>query len=265
MKKINLTDGTKIHCLKETEALVLDEHISGYLEIGIDISEKDTIIDVGANIGVFGVRLSQKFQNISIYSFEPIPEIYKSLKKNAELSLNPNFKTYMMGLSNKKQILDFTYYPNSPALSTSHPEVWQNDKNHFNSAVEGSILTMGSQFWWSKLIPKVFIPFIAKYLQANQQKISSQVITLSDFVEKEKIQKIKLLKIDCEGEEINVLYGIQKNHWEKIESIVMEINDINHNLKMAKSILSKNGFQKIKLVKEKGFEKTKLINLYATK
>ena len=89
---------------------------------------------------------------------------------------------------------------------------------------------MGSQFWWSKLIPKVFIPFIAKYLQANQQKISSQVITLSDFVEKEKIQKIKLLKIDCEGEEINVLYGIQKNHWEKIESIVMEINDINHNL-----------------------------------
>ena len=85
MKKINLTDGTKIHCLKETEALVLDEHISGYLEIGLDISEKDTIIDVGANIGVFGVRLSQKFQNISIYSFEPIPEIYKSLKKNSEL------------------------------------------------------------------------------------------------------------------------------------------------------------------------------------
>ena len=62
MKKINLTDGTKIHCLKETEALVLDEHINGYLEIGLEISKKGAIIDVGANIGVFGMRLSQKFK-----------------------------------------------------------------------------------------------------------------------------------------------------------------------------------------------------------
>ena len=265
MKKINLTDGTKIHCLKETEALVLDEHINGYLEIGLEISAKDAINDVGANIGVFGMRLSQKFKNIPIYSFEPIPEIYKTLKKNAEDSQNPNFKTYMMGISNKAQLLEFTYYPNSPALSTSHPEVWQNDKNHFNYAIQGSISSMRSKFWWSKLIPNFFIPFIARYLQSNQQKISSQVITLSDFIKKEKIQKIQLLKIDCEGEEINVLSGVQKTHWRKIESIVMEINDINHNLKMAKNILSKNGFQKIKLIKEKGFEKTNLINLYATK
>ena len=34
MKKINLKDGTKIYCLKETEAVVLDEHINGYLEFG---------------------------------------------------------------------------------------------------------------------------------------------------------------------------------------------------------------------------------------
>ena len=64
MKKIYLNDGTRIYCLKETEAIVLDEHIKGYLNLGVNIKNGDTIIDVGANIGVLGVRLSKKFNDI---------------------------------------------------------------------------------------------------------------------------------------------------------------------------------------------------------
>ena len=109
MKKINLNDGTEIYCLKETEAIVLDEHIKGYLSFGIDIKNGDTIIDVGANIGMLGMRLSKDFHNIIIHSFEPIPEIYAVLRRNAAISLNSNFKTYMMGLSNINRILNFTY------------------------------------------------------------------------------------------------------------------------------------------------------------
>ena len=57
------------------------------------IQKNMNVIDIGANIGVFGVRLSKQFQDIHIYCFEPIPEIYNVLKKNAECSLNTNFKT----------------------------------------------------------------------------------------------------------------------------------------------------------------------------
>ena len=38
MKKINLNDGTAIYCLKETEAVVLDEHIHGYLNFDMFLS-----------------------------------------------------------------------------------------------------------------------------------------------------------------------------------------------------------------------------------
>ena len=265
MKKINLNDGTPIYCLKETEAIVLDEHIKGYLEFGINIKNGDTIIDIGANIGVLGIRLSQDFNNMHIHCFEPIPAIYKVLESNSELSLNPNFETHMMGISNTNKILNFTYYPNSPALSTSQPQVWKNDKNNFLSAIEGSILNMSEKLWWAKLIPKFMIPLISKYLQANSKEVKSKVITLSSFIEKEKIKNINLLKIDCEGEEVNVLYGIKDSHWPIIHAIVMEVNDVNDNLKIAKNILSKNGFKDIKSEKEKGFEKTKLINIYASK
>jgi len=186
MKKINLNDGTEIYCLKETEAIVLDEHIKGYLSFGIDLKNGDTIIDVGANIGVLGLRLSKYFHNIHIHCFEPIPEIHAVLKRNAEISLNSNFKTYMMGLSNVNRTLNFTYYPNSPALSTAQPQIWKDDQDNFRSAVEGNIASMPLQLWWTKLIPKFMTPLIAKYLTANSKEVQSKVITLSDFIEKEK-------------------------------------------------------------------------------
>ena len=265
MKKINLNDGTPIYCLKETEAIVLDEHIKGYLNLGISIKENDTIIDVGANIGVLGVRLSKKFKNINIYSFEPIPIIHNVLAKNAEISLNKNFKTFRVGISNKNEEINFTYYPNSPALSTSKPEIWEKNNDSFLAAVEGSITNVTVKFWWAKLIPNFFIPLIAKYLKANQQQVQSQVITLSNFIEMKEIKKIDLLKIDCEGEELNVLQGIKKNHWKKIKSVVMEVYEIDNSFELAKNILSTNGFKNIKSEKERGFEKTQLINIFATK
>ena len=265
MKKINLNDGLPIYCLKETEAIVLDEHVKGYLNFGIQIKNTDVIIDVGANIGVLGVRLSKKLKDIHIHSFEPIPEIYTVLKKNAKLSLNKNFKAYQMGVSNTNKKINFTYYPNSPALSTSNPQIWEHDKKSFISAVEGSISNAPKSFWWAKLIPKFITPLIAQYLQANKRYVEGKVVTLSSFIENEKIKNINLLKIDCEGEEVNVLRGIKNKHWTLIDAVIMEANDIKNNIEISTSILSKNGFKTIRMEKEKGFEQTQLINIYATK
>ena len=57
MKKTTLIDGTKINCISSTEAQMLYEHISGYLNNDIQISKGDTVLDVGANIGIFGIVL----------------------------------------------------------------------------------------------------------------------------------------------------------------------------------------------------------------
>ncbi|MBJ04447.1 MAG: hypothetical protein CMP65_00905 [Flavobacteriales bacterium] len=265
MKKINLNDGLSIYCLKETEAIVLDDHIKGYLKHGIKLKNNDTVIDIGANIGVLGLRLSKEFPKIKIHAFEPIPEIFSVLKKNTILSNNDNFCSYMKGISNKKDYLSFTYYPNSPALSTSKPEIWNEKKVSLSDAVRGNISSAAKNFWWAKYIPKWLSPLIAKYLKANSKIIKSKVICLSDFIDEKNINQINLLKIDCEGEELNVLQGIKKKHWDLINNIVMEIFDVDDNLLNAKNILSKHGFKKIILEKEKGFEKTKMVNIFALK
>ena len=77
MKQTTLIDGTKIFCISPTEGQMLYEHISGYINHDlIEIKEGDIVVDIGANIGVLGIRLSKMFSNIEIISFEPINDIF---------------------------------------------------------------------------------------------------------------------------------------------------------------------------------------------
>jgi len=264
MKKILLTKDCPIYCLVPSEAIMLDDHIDGYFNNGIKINEGDVVVDVGANIGVLGVRLSEKFNKIKIYSFEPIPNIFSVLKKNCKLTNNPDFKVFENGLGDKKEKKEFTYFPNSPALSTAQPDAWKKDPKMLINAVKGSLKNAPKKFWWAKFIPSFLAPIFAKYLTINKKKFVCEIITLSDFIANEKISKIHFLKIDCEGLELKVLQGIKKNDWNKILSCVVEVHNINKRLDKICKLLEENGF-KIILEKEKSLKKTKLVNVFATK
>ena len=88
MKKINLPDGTPIYCLKATEAVVLDDHVQGYFNHGIKIKEDDVIIDVGANIGVFGLKASklyEKLKFIALSLFLQFLKYFQITKSSAEI------------------------------------------------------------------------------------------------------------------------------------------------------------------------------------
>ena len=265
MKKIRLNDGTAVYCIKINEAIVLQQHIYGYLKNCTQFEEGDTIIDVGANIGLLGLTLSKKYKNIKIHAFEPMPEIFSVLKKNVKISSNNDYKVHPVGISNKKQDLVFTYYPNSPALSTSNPGIWNDHKKKFFSAVKGNLLNFRKKKWWINLIPFFLVPLIAKFLRFNSVTIKRPVIRLADFIKENNISNIKLLKIDCEGEEINVLKGLNEENFKTIDQIIMEVFDINNNINVAIEILKKNKFRKIKVEEEKGFEESNLVNIIASK
>ena len=51
---------------------MLHEHINGYFDDFITLGQSDTILDIGANIGILGLELSRKYPTINIHSFEPI-------------------------------------------------------------------------------------------------------------------------------------------------------------------------------------------------
>ncbi len=90
------------------------------------------------------------------------------------------------------------------------------------------------------------------YCKSNKD-IEVFTITLKEIFENNDISKCDLLKIDTEGSEYKILYGLPKNYFTKIKRIHLEYHDINkekynHNYLM--QFLLKNGF---KLIHELGY------------
>tara|TARA_Y100001970_G_scaffold23435_1_gene27550 strand:+ start:30386 stop:31177 length:792 start_codon:yes stop_codon:yes gene_type:complete len=263
LKKTKLLNGQKIFCIKPTEAQILHEHINGYIDNFIEINDNDTIIDVGANIGIFGLELSSKYPNIKIFSFEPILDIFNILKENAKISKNKNFNFYNYGISNKNETINFTYFPNAPALSSSNDEIWGSKKDLIE-AFNGNLKNAPNNWWWKKLIPKFTYPYIINYLTKNKKEVSCKLKPLSKVIDSLLIKKINLLKIDCEGNEHKVIEGINEKNWKIIEQLIIEINDIDGRLNYIKNKLEKLGY-KIKILKEPSLKRTNLYNLFAKK
>jgi FkbM family methyltransferase len=238
MKKISLVDNTPIFALRASEARMLDHHVDGYLTNGIEINDGDVVLDVGANIGVFGVRA-------------------------AELVGGNQISVCKYGVSSENTEAEFTYFPNTPALSTLHPDQWDKDPQAFKNAVKGTMKNPPENMRWMKLIPTAFSGLIASYLVRGRKQVKCNLKTLSTFIQESNIQKIDLLKIDCEGAEWDVLQGIKNEDWLKIKSLVIEVHDVDNRLKNIQELLKNQGFTKLHSEREAGLESTAMYNLFA--
>jgi len=265
MNTTKLIDGTEVYCLLRPEAKMLDYHVEGYMQHGISINEGDVVFDVGANIGVFGIRAVQKYDNVKVYAFEPIPEILAVLKSNAEKFGKQRFFALPYGVSSKNGTTTFSYFPNTPALSTSHPEMWDDNPGAFSKAVKGSMQHPPPGMGWMKWLPSAVSGIIAKGLQSGKRMISCELRTISSVIAEYKIPKIDLLKIDCEGAELDALLGITNEDWRKINKVVVEVHDVENRVSVITEMLKSHGFTKIVKEKEKALEETLLFNLYATR
>ena len=53
----------------------LDSHVDGYLQHGIEVREGETVMDVGANIGLFASNCSAVSGKSSLRSSQPRPSM----------------------------------------------------------------------------------------------------------------------------------------------------------------------------------------------
>lgn len=263
MREATLSDGLKVWCLRKSEALVLDHHVQGYLSHGIDIHDGDTILDVGANIGIFGIRAVQQHRNTRVFAFEPIPDIFSVLHKNATTHGEGRLIALNCGASTESSTAHFTYFPRSPALSTSDPEAWEEDPKEFAEAVAGATRT--APMWYARLVPRWLNGWLANHLRGGAQTVECQLRPISDVIDEHDIARIDLLKVDCEGAELTALMGIRDAHWPRVQKIVVEIHDRDGRRQTIEEMLIRHGLSQITVEKEAGFEQTRLVNLFATR
>jgi FkbM family methyltransferase len=136
-------------------------------------ANSDVIFDVGANVGWYAIQLARTIgQSARVFCFEPVPSTHQRLVRNVQIN----------GLESQIRILDFGLSENAETTA------------FFLPGTSGSVAAS------------------ARNLHPEEQvaQIDVRLEVLDDFVAREQIARIDLIKCDVEGAEIHVLRGAAK-------------------------------------------------------
>ena len=88
-----------------------EQNIKAFLDL-IPAERRNIALDVGANVGTHALRFAQHFNQV--HAFEPNPEVFRQLQRNAHLNRFP-LAIHPVGLADCDALLDFhlTEHPNS--------------------------------------------------------------------------------------------------------------------------------------------------------
>ena len=159
----------------------------------IDFKENDIVIDIGANIGVISVYLAKKYPFLKIYAFEPFKTSYELLSENIKANNIPE--------------------------GTIKP---------FNTAVtkDGRNIVMKTE---DLLTSVCYSVDFGKDKSACNGKDSVKSVTLDNIIEtalaENKQSNIKLLKMDCELSEYEILKNTKTENLKKISYLSAEFHE----------------------------------------
>jgi FkbM family methyltransferase len=192
------------------------------------------IFDIGSNIGLYTMYLNDNFSNLNIHTFDPINQLYEQQSHNINSNKKNNNKINInnFGLGEKETTEIINFYPYADGLSSINNDM--NEKREH-------IINMKSG---ENILFKLFYSMLLNDNILKSQKEKIKIIIMSEYIRKYDIKKNNLVKIDVEGFELNVIEGIDEEHFKIIDNFIIEVENYNpENLQKIKYILRKNNFE----------------------
>jgi FkbM family methyltransferase len=140
------------------------------IKVALPHYRMELFFDVGANIGQSANDYVSMFPSSRIFSFEPVDKTYRQLLNNT--SQHKQIHCFKLALSS---------YEGTGKILAEEASL----ANHLINEIEG----------------------VSSYKEASVEEVD--ITTLDEFCESENIKKISYLKIDTEGEDLNVLKGAE--------------------------------------------------------
>jgi FkbM family methyltransferase len=249
-KTMQLSNGLKVFYSSKEDVKSLDQEIFTHDtpgQHGVAIRDGDVIFDLGANIGLFALWAHQKCRNITIHAFEPIVETFDVLRRNVDLHAL-NVKLHNVGIGATAGTVEFTNYVNMSMISTMCPDEEKLRKVLRDGMVDAYFkvlpLPLAVVFFllpvrrWRVGLANVLLnPLMAK------RKVKCQVDTLSDVIRREGVSAVDLLKIDTEGNELEILNSLSDEDWAKIRQFIIEIHKPETELDTIRKLIEARGFE----------------------
>ena len=257
-----LPNGVEIVHLNQYETDYLYKEIfeeQTYLKHGVRLPDGATVVDIGANIGMFSLFVLSRCADPTIYAFEPAPQVYDLLKANCE-AYGSHVHPLNLGVSDREKSAPFTFYERSSVFSGFHADDGE-DRAAIHAVVRNAVRDEIATA--EDVVESVVAELTADRLQHTTHEC--RLISVSDLIRERGIDKIDLLKVDAEKSELDILAGIEDADWQKIDQIVVEIHDRTQEaVKRVERLLTAKGFR-CAVELERPLEDSGLFNLYATR
>ena len=215
-----------------------------YLRHGVQIGDGDRIVDVGANIGMFTRFAVAQADNVYVDAFEPVPELADVLEANTR-HLGDRVTVARSALGARAEQRSITHYPKSSLQSGFYTHAGRDEgivrqyalQRYSRQRLRGS----GTGSSDREQLDLILEPEIRAHV-ADSKQMDVQVLRLSDWITRNSIERVHLLKVDAERAEEDVLAGIDAHHWGRIEQVVAEVHDHNGRLERIRELLHRHGF-----------------------
>jgi 31-O-methyltransferase len=236
-----LKDGTVVHGLNQNEVSYLYQEIftnRAYLpERGFDLSGAPVIFDVGANIGLFSLFALREWPHATVHAFEPIPQIHDVLRRNVA----PRVHTHQVAVGDGDREARIVYYPNYTMMSGIRADPTR-DRARVEEYAAGVLRADTS---W--LDPAEIEAVLANFTRLIERRfepveVPCRIISLTSVITRLRIDRIDLLKIDVEGDELDVVRGIDDATWPRVRNAVVEVDDRDDELALIDDLFTRHGF-----------------------
>jgi FkbM family methyltransferase len=222
MKSHLLPNGLTVKHINTLETINLYQDIfvmKVYLQHGINLPDYSVVIDGGANIGMFSLFVLDNCPTASIHAFEPAPKTFEVLKAN--LCPRGTVVVNNCGLGSHTTEELFTYMPSATTASGYYDDTMISMmKENMQSAILAD--PKKSRQYRGELGEELLQHQLNESFKG--QVVSSQVRSLSSYIDEKQIGAIDLLKLDVECRERAVLAGIRDEHWQLVRQVVIEVH-----------------------------------------
>lgn len=250
---IQLPDQTVVHDRVPDMARTLHLQVQGYFRPRVQdlLARGDvTVIDVGANIGLFAIEvLKRTGGRARIHCFEPIPETFELLRMNLRALGSERVRLHCAGLGRAAGTATFHYAPRQSAISSMYDMMASDDKQATLAAIYDERIRAKHHAdlpAFMKHLPRAVSSLLIDghnwWMKRNMKRVTCELTTLSEVIEREQLEHIDLLKIDAEKAEIDVLEGIRPGDWDRIRAVVLELHDFGGRGERVGRLLRDRGF-----------------------
>ncbi len=246
LRRGTLEDGRRLWCANLNELRGVPDEIPGYWQHGLSVKAGDVVFDVGANVGLFALDAAAR--GAKVHAFEPMPQTFAALQANARdfngAKGEGHIEVHNLALGSAPGSAEFHYFPLLSAISSQHTHsIHQNALGVVTSLLDNPELTprAGAFRRAPGWVRRVWAGSCVKVL-FRSKKVRCEIDTVARMVERLKVERVALLKIDVEGAEWEVLQGIGENCWPRIAQIVAEVHDENGRLGQVCELLRSRGY-----------------------